>query len=103
MPKSHSTKKFAIVAFPDEVDKKGNCSLEVIPAGWLIGKTETFWPTHLKRIADLSDVVANCIHPSNNWDKWRIKILEESGKNVFIILCNTKTVYCCFVKGANFV
>ena len=91
MPKSNSTKRFAVVAFPDEVDNKGNCSLEVIPAAWLIGRQKTYWPAHLKRIADLSEAVANCIHPSNEWDKWRIKILEESGKNVFIIiLCNTK-------------
>ena len=63
-------------------------TIEVVPELWLIRATsESWWPPHksqqqFRLLVQTKDV------PSNNWSKYKIKILFSSGKmNCFLNNC----------------
>ena len=75
---------FVVVEFCEEAIS----TIEIVPELWLIRATsESWWPPHksqqqFRLLVQTKDV------PSNNWSKYKIKILFSSGEmNCFLNNC----------------
>ena len=71
--------KYVIVTFEDD----NECSIEVIPALWLSGADQAWWPSHVGSMQRIGELIKKCAQPNEAlWERLKVRVLGHGGESL---------------------
>lgn len=77
---------YTIVEFLD------NKLVEYVPSSWMVGFREAHWPQ--MKFAVLRKAVSNLMQPDSSWPVFKVRILAQAGKLIFLSCCTVTYLTC---------